>query len=121
LIAIRANEGIAASKMVDCPSDSLEDAVKKSAKKISVVALLLACLGVFKLYAATPKKSVPQVWTPGYVASVPKSWGQFRGGSAQTGLAFEDSQGTLRFLTNIPCDGTPLVALEIRRNTPATN
>jgi hypothetical protein len=107
--------------MVDCLFNSLEDAVKKSAKKIAVAVWLILSLWVFQLYAATPKKSSPQVWTPGCVASVPKSWGQFRGGSAQSGLALEDSQGTLRFLTNIPCDGTPLVALEIRRPAPATN
>jgi hypothetical protein len=121
LITNRANEGVAASKMVDCRSNSSEGAVKKSAKKIAVASLLIVFLCVFKLYAATPKKAAPQVWTPGCVASVPKSWGQFRGGSAQSGLAFEDQQGTLRFLTNIPCDGTPLVALEIRRTTPPTN
>lgn len=95
--------------------------MKKSAQKIAVAAWLVLSLCVFKLCAATPKKSSPQVWTPGCVASVPKSWRQFHGGSAQTGLAFEDPHGTLRFLTNIPCDGTPLVALEIRRTTPATN
>jgi hypothetical protein len=50
------------------------------------------------------------------VAGVPKAWGQYRGGSAQSGLAFEDANGTLRFLTNIPCgSATPTVALEIRR------
>jgi hypothetical protein len=89
-MAIRANEGFAASKMVDGLSDSLERAVKKSAKKIAVAAWLVWSLCVFKLDAATPQKSSPQVWTPGCVASVPKSWGQFRGGSPQTGLALED-------------------------------
>jgi hypothetical protein len=107
--------------MIDCLFNSFGGAVKKSVKKIAAVALLILSLCVFKLYAATPKKSTPQIWTPGCVASVPKSWGQFRGGSAQSGLAFEDQQDTLRFLTNVPCDGTPLVALEIRRTAPATN
>jgi hypothetical protein len=46
----------------------------------------------------------------------------FKGASTQSGLAFEDSAGTLRFLTNIPCDGAPVVALEIRRTaTPPSN
>jgi hypothetical protein len=35
-------------------------------------------------------------------------------------LAFQDSAGTLRFFTNIPCGSTPQVALEIRRSN-ATN
>lgn len=68
-----------------------------------------------KIYAATPKKPEPQMWTPGCVASVPRAWGAFKGASTQSGLAFEDASGTLRFLTNIPCDGAPVVALEIRR------
>jgi hypothetical protein len=90
-------------------------AVKKPFRTAMVIALAIVTLVSLKMYAATPKKPVPQVWTPGCVASVPKSWGAYKGGSAQSGLAFEDSAGTLRFLTNIPCDGTPAVALEIRR------
>jgi hypothetical protein len=40
---------------------------------------------------------------------------------AQSGLAFEDAAGTLGFLTNIPCDGSPVAALEIRRTAPNPN
>jgi hypothetical protein len=50
------------------------------------------------------------------VATVPKTWGQYRGGSAQSGLSFEDADGTLRFVTNLPCGSVPTVALEIRRS-----
>jgi hypothetical protein len=49
------------------------------------------------------------------VSNVPQSWGEYKGGSYQTGLAFQDSKGTLRFVTNMPCDGTPIPVLEIRR------
>lgn len=50
------------------------------------------------------------------VADIPQEWGDFVGGSEQTGLAFRDRQGTLRFVTNIPCNGTiPPVALQVRR------
>jgi hypothetical protein len=49
------------------------------------------------------------------VSTVPRSWGQYRGGSNQAGLAFEASDGTLRFVTNLPCGATPVVALEVRR------
>lgn len=38
------------------------------------------------------------------VVSVPKTWGEFKGGSA-FGLAFEDGTGTLRFLLHPPCGG----------------
>ena len=92
--------------------------MKKSIRTVLVVALAIVTLVSLKMYAATPKNPAPQVWTPGCVASVPKFWGAYKGGSAQSGLAFGDSAGTLRFLTNIPCDGTPAVALEIRRTAP---
>lgn len=36
------------------------------------------------------------------VVSVPKAWGEFKGGSL-FGLAFEDQTGTLRFLLHPPC------------------
>jgi hypothetical protein len=55
------------------------------------------------------------------VANVPRTWGQYKGGSAQSGLAFEAPDGTLRFVTNVPCGATPIVALEIRRTPAATN
>ena len=50
------------------------------------------------------------------VSTIPTAWGEYRGGSAQSGLAFEDSNGTLRFITNLPCGAVPNVALEIRRS-----
>jgi hypothetical protein len=37
-------------------------------------------------------------------AIVPTSWGDFKGGSSY-GLAFEDSQGRIRFVLNPPCGG----------------
>ena len=62
--------------------------------------------------------NAPQWGDSQCVSTVPRSWGQFRGGSSQAGLAFEASDGTLRFATNLPCGATPIVALEVRR-TPA--
>ena len=53
------------------------------------------------------------------VSYIPQAWGEFKGGSSQSGLAFQDSKGTIRFVTNATCDGTPVPALEIRRT--ATN
>jgi hypothetical protein len=93
----------------------------KQTKKIAVLVAVVVLVGLKVYAAATPKPPKPQIWTPGCVAAVPRSWGTFRGASTQSGLAFEDNAGTLRFLTNVPCDGTPVVALEIRRtpgNTP---
>lgn len=51
------------------------------------------------------------------VSTVPRSWGEYRGGSNQAGLAFEASDGTLRFVTNLPCGSVPVIALEVRRTT----
>jgi hypothetical protein len=50
------------------------------------------------------------------VSYVPQTWGEYKGGTYQTGLAFQDSKGTLRFVTNVPCEGTPIPVLEIRRS-----
>ena len=54
------------------------------------------------------------------MVGVPKSWGEFRGASAY-GLAFQDENGTLRFLLHPSCGNlnsptdTPYVDLEILR------
>jgi hypothetical protein len=49
------------------------------------------------------------------VATVPRAWGEYKGGSSQSGLAFQAQDGTLRFLTNLPCGSQPVVALKIVR------
>ena len=68
--------------------------------------------------AAVTGATNPQFGDSQCVSNVPRSWGQYRGGSNQAGLAFEASDGTLRFVTNLPCGATPVIALEVRR-TPA--
>jgi hypothetical protein len=68
--------------------------------------------------AAVPGATNPQFGDSQCVSNVPRAWGQYRGGSNQAGLAFEASDGTLRFVTNLPCSATPVIALEVRR-TPA--
>jgi len=90
--------------------------MKLQCKTTAIVMLsIIVALLSFKVYAATPKPPSPQDWTPGCVAGVPKTWGTFRGASTQSGLAFEDASGTIRFLTNIPCSGTPTASLTILR------
>ena len=91
--------------------------MKSQLKTIAIATLTIATgLLSFKLYAATPNPPPhPQLWTPGCVANIPRAWGTFRGASTQSGLAFEDASGTIRFFTNIPCSGTPTVSLEIHR------
>jgi hypothetical protein len=84
---------------------------------IAVVIAIVALLSL-KVHAASSKPQ-PQIFAPGCIASVPKAWGTFRGASTQSGLAFEDANGTIRFLTNIPCQGVPNVSLEIHRTDKA--
>jgi hypothetical protein len=84
--------------------------------KITTVVLAIVTLISLRLHAAPTKNPAPQVFTAGCTVSVPKSWGQYRGASTQSGFAFEDSAGTIRFITSVPCDGTPVVALEIHRS-----
>jgi hypothetical protein len=103
-----------------------EGKMKSHFKSFAIAALTIAvALLSFRVYAASPKPQPtpapqPQVWTPGCIASVPKSWGTFRGASTQSGIAFEDASGTIRFLTNIPCDGILSVSLEIHRTAVTT-
>ena len=111
--------------------------MKNSIWKAAVTILIILCCATLALRAgkphATPAASAPTVAatsvapvaanTPQFgdtqcVSNVPLSWGQYRGGSNQAGLAFEASDGTLRFVTNLPCGATPVIALEVRR-TPA--
>jgi hypothetical protein len=68
-------------------------------------------------------KADPQISSFGStcVSNVPQAWGEYKGGSYQTGLAFQDGKGTLRFVTNMPCDSTPIPVLEIRRSAGSGN
>jgi hypothetical protein len=91
--------------------------VKILSKASTATIIALLALIAFKLYTTEAASKPAQLWTPSCVATIPKAWGQFKGGNSQTGIAFEDTAGTLRFVTNIPCGGTPLVALEVRRSS----
>lgn len=91
---------------------------KMGMRIISVVALVLLASAWLhdRELKAEPQAGYGQAACVSYI---PRAWGEYRGGSQQSGLAFEDANGTLRFVTNVPCEGTPLVALELRR-TPAS-
>jgi len=91
--------------------------VKRIALRLFFTTLLILLLTTALDVGSTD--AVPQV-TYGYtcVSYIPASWGQYKGGNQQSGLAFEDDTGTLRFVTNLPCDSTPQPALEIRRSAP---
>ena len=40
---------------------------------------------------------------------IPEEWGKYRGNATGSGLVFEDKNGTLRIIQQLPCtmDGTP--------------
>jgi hypothetical protein len=79
--------------------------------------MLLVITALLRPFRTT--KAAPQEIFGVCVSQVPGDWGQFKGGSEQTGLAFEDRHGTLRFITSFPCNSAvPPVALEVRR-TPS--
>ena len=80
-----------------------------------VILALTATIGINRLKADT-QQTVP---TP-CVVLVPSDWGDFKGIS-RYGLAFEDKDGTLRLIDQMPCSldrgqvGVPKVSVEIRR------
>jgi len=95
---------------------------------VKLIALKFLVVVIFVLLVSTAldvpltKAGGPQT-VYGYtcVSYIPAEWGEFKGGNQQSGLAFQDHAGTLRFVTNLPCDSTPQPALEVRRTAPKTN
>jgi hypothetical protein len=79
------------------------------------LSLILAFLLIMS--SERPAKVAAQIQTP-CLAYVPADWGTYKGASASYGLGFEDSEGTLRFVNQVPCSGlhqAPTLALELRR------
>jgi hypothetical protein len=104
--------------------------VRNMAKEYLVVGIVLLGFAAAKINAATNGAVYAADARPSHthapdatqlsadaqcVSTVPRSWGEYRGGSNQAGLAFEASDGTLRFVTNLPCGAVPVIALEVRR------
>lgn len=89
--------------------------MKNTIMKVLLVVLALAGAKLL-FFPSKHAKASPQVAFGACMANVPQEWGEFVGGSEQSGVTFRDRQGTLRFVTTFPCDGTiPAVALEVRR------
>jgi hypothetical protein len=88
-------------------------------RKLVIVTMVASACGW--LYTKRTKgRAAARIRTTGMRHVYSPRVGEYKGGSRQSGLAFQDSAGTLRFFTNIPSGSTPLVALEIRRSN-ATN
>jgi len=87
-------------------------------KRIAAVAALVF---ISAIVAYTLKAHAEQEFPPPCNVVVPADWGKYRGNVEGSGLVFEDNNGTLRIIQQLPCtlDGTPngppRVSAEIRR------
>jgi hypothetical protein len=89
---------------------------KTTARLLIAAFVLLTAANWF--YARKTKAAPQQMFQAQCRSFVPLEWGEYKGSSSGFGLAFQDSSGTLRFVTNVTCEGVPTVALEIRRTMP---
>ena len=75
-------------------------------KRIAIVVtlVLLSSIGGYQV-----KAHAQQDFPPPCNVVVPVAWGKYRGNVEGTGLVFEDKNGTLRCIQQLPCtvDGTP--------------
>ncbi len=75
-------------------------------KRIAAVVtlMLLSAIGGYQL-----KVHAQQGFPPPCTVVIPAEWGEYRGTSVESGMVFEDEDGTLRLIQQLPCtaDGTP--------------
>ena len=82
----------------------------------AVTLILVSAIGGYQV-----KVHAQQDFPPPCTVVIPADWGKYRGNAVGTGLVFEDRNGTLRIIQQLPCtlDGTPngppRVIAEIRR------
>jgi hypothetical protein len=89
----------------------------KSLFRITIAVLALAAITTHQPVATAQKDSVPP---PTCVLTIPSGWGEYKGASRDFGLAFEDHNGTLRFIRDLGCEQSGLqrlapAYLEVRR------
>ena len=90
-------------------------------KRIAAVAgvLLVSAIGGYQLRAHAQQQS--QQFPKPCTVIVPAEWGDYAGTATGAGMVFEDKDGTLRIISNLPCSidgsvgGVPRVIAEIRR------
>jgi hypothetical protein len=88
----------------------------KSLFRVTIAVLALGALPSQRPMATAQKESIQ----PTCVLTVPSVWGEFKGASHDFGLAFQDSDGTLRFVRDLGCEmpgfqKLPPAFLEVRR------
>jgi hypothetical protein len=84
--------------------------------RVAIAVLALGALAPQQQMATAQKESV----APTCILTVPNGWGEFKGASKEFGLAFQDSDGTLRFIRDLACEipgfqRLPPTFLEVRR------
>jgi hypothetical protein len=69
-----------------------------------VTLVLISAMGGYQV-----KAHAQQDFPPPCTVVIPAEWGKYRGSVTATGLVFEDKNGTLRIIPQLPCtlDGTP--------------
>ena len=81
-----------------------------------VTLVLVSASGGYQL-----KAHAQQDFPPPCSVVIPAEWGKYRGSVVESGLVFEDKNGTLRIIQQLPCtldgspNGPPRVIAEIRR------
>ena len=99
-------------------SSALREETALNSKRIATVVtlVLLSAAGGYQL-----KAHAQQQYPPACNVVVPVEWGDYKGISAGAGIVFQDKNGTLRIISEIPCSadrsmvGTPRVTVEIHR------
>jgi hypothetical protein len=91
-------------------------------KNLTTALLVAACLAAGWQLHRTLATPITVVHAQNYLQSsctvqVPQNWGEFKT-SSTSGFVFEDKDGTLRILQNLPCGtpGTPHIDLMIQRS-----
>jgi hypothetical protein len=83
---------------------------------VVIVLVLVAAMGGYQM-----KAHAQQEFPKPCRAIIPSEWGEFRGIYAGTGMIFEDKNGTLRVIYQLPCQidggapGTPYVSAVLQR------
>ena len=84
--------------------------------RVAIAVLALGAMAPQQQMATAQKESIQ----PTCILTVPSGWGEFKGASRDFGLAFQDRDGTLRFIRDLACETTgfqrlPPAFLEVRR------
>jgi hypothetical protein len=94
---------------------------KESALNSKRIAALVTLVLVSASGGYQVKAHAQQDFPPPCSVVVPAEWGNYRGSVVESGLVFEDKNGTLRIIQQLPCtldgspNGPPRVIAEIRR------